>query len=576
LALFTSVARAQSEASKVSGLIAVLRQADASQHDKARACQQLGEIGTREAVPALAALLPDQALSAYARSGLEGIPDPSAAEALRSALKRLKGNLLAGVVNSLGVLRDRAAVGELSRLADDPASGVAKEALLALGRISNPEAIGVLRRALRSGSEPRRGDAAAAILIAAEVQMAGGKAEIAVALYDDVSAARVPAAYRMPALRGGILARGSKGTELLLKLMRSDEREIRNVALHTIREIPSEKLAAALNAELAAAAQPELQAQIIEAMADCHNAQSLSAVRAKAESENAEVRQAALKTLGRIGGPGDAPLLLKALSNSRSPAETSAASASLARMEGADVDTLILQALNSSTDGGTRLALVDLLDVRSPLSATSALVKQAADPDLKISMAALRALRSLAGVNELPALIAVTKTCMDGAQRAAAESALLYAATRSSDTTQAGELLLAELKQASADLDKASWIRTLSGIGYSKAMPAVASSLRGANSWLVRTTIESLGRWRGIESLRLLLPYLDDAEMKTAAAYAIVGAAEPLAAQPEYHGVLKPALDRIAEMNEKPLAQRIANLKRIMAESAARPGPSFK
>src|SRR5512138_3761111 len=79
-------------------LIAVL-QSNSPLFDKARACQQLGEFGTREAIPALAALLPDEHLSAYARSGLEGIPDPSAAEALRNATGTLKGTQLVGVVN---------------------------------------------------------------------------------------------------------------------------------------------------------------------------------------------------------------------------------------------------------------------------------------------------------------------------------------------------------------------------------------------------------------------------------------------------------------------------------------------
>ena len=99
--------RAESQAEKTRKLIAVL-QSNAPLFDKARACQQLGEFGNREAVPALAALLADEHLSAYARSGLEGIPDPSAAEALRTAAATLKGNRLAGVVNSLGVLRDAA------------------------------------------------------------------------------------------------------------------------------------------------------------------------------------------------------------------------------------------------------------------------------------------------------------------------------------------------------------------------------------------------------------------------------------------------------------------------------------
>ena len=113
---------ADTNADKTRKLVAVL-QSNAPLFDKARACQQLGEFGGREAVPALAALLADEHLSAYARSGLEGIPDPSAAEALRSAAATLKGNRLAGVVNSLGVLRDAQAVGLLRKLADDPALG---------------------------------------------------------------------------------------------------------------------------------------------------------------------------------------------------------------------------------------------------------------------------------------------------------------------------------------------------------------------------------------------------------------------------------------------------------------------
>ena len=134
-ALLASAAQAADSDSgqKTGKLIAVL-QSDASLFEKARACQQLGEIGTRDAVPALAALLASPELGAYARSGLEGIPDPSAVAALREAAGQLKGPPLMGVLNSLGVLRDGQAVELLRKLAADPGSGVVKEALLALGK----------------------------------------------------------------------------------------------------------------------------------------------------------------------------------------------------------------------------------------------------------------------------------------------------------------------------------------------------------------------------------------------------------------------------------------------------------
>ena len=96
-----------------SAALAVLA-SEAGVHEKARACQQLAVVGGPAAVPALASLLDHEPLADYARSGLEAIQDPAAGEALRKALPRLKGRLLAGAVNSLGVRRDTAAVPDLA------------------------------------------------------------------------------------------------------------------------------------------------------------------------------------------------------------------------------------------------------------------------------------------------------------------------------------------------------------------------------------------------------------------------------------------------------------------------------
>ncbi len=57
-------------------LIAVLK-SGASREDKANACRKLALVGTRECVPALAALLGDEALAHMARYALEPIPDPA-------------------------------------------------------------------------------------------------------------------------------------------------------------------------------------------------------------------------------------------------------------------------------------------------------------------------------------------------------------------------------------------------------------------------------------------------------------------------------------------------------------------
>ncbi len=91
-------------------LIGVL-QSDAEPFDKAKACQAAAHRRPGR-VPGAGRLLADEKLGTYARSGLEPIPDPERRRrALRSALGKLQGQLLVGVINPIGVRRDEKAVG---------------------------------------------------------------------------------------------------------------------------------------------------------------------------------------------------------------------------------------------------------------------------------------------------------------------------------------------------------------------------------------------------------------------------------------------------------------------------------
>ena len=116
-------------------LVAILRDPSASTYAKAKACQQLAVTGDKSAVPALAALLTDPQLSHYARVGLEPNPDPSVDDALRSALSKVKGKLLAGVVTSIGYRKDTKAISALAKLRQDADPDVANAADAALARI---------------------------------------------------------------------------------------------------------------------------------------------------------------------------------------------------------------------------------------------------------------------------------------------------------------------------------------------------------------------------------------------------------------------------------------------------------
>ena len=182
-----------------SAALAVLK-SDAGLREKALACQQLADFAGPAAVPALASLLAHEQLGDYARSGLESMADPAAGAALLGALETLQGRPLAGVINSLGVRRETAAVPALRRIVTKPGHAAAPEAVGALGLIANPAAAQVLGEILRNGDQALREAAAHAALIAAERLTAAGQATEAGTLLESTLQA-VPAGPAAEAAR---------------------------------------------------------------------------------------------------------------------------------------------------------------------------------------------------------------------------------------------------------------------------------------------------------------------------------------------------------------------------------------
>jgi HEAT repeat protein len=166
-------------------LVALLA-TDAELLTKARACRQLAINGGAEAIPALAALLGDDRLSDYARTALEGIPAPAAGEALRKALPTLKGRLQVGVIQSLAVRREAAAVPDLIALMKVPDREFDPDVLFALGKIASNAAVEFLvtRQIAATSSYPP--PLARAILLAVDALLRDGKREAAIGLLDSL------------------------------------------------------------------------------------------------------------------------------------------------------------------------------------------------------------------------------------------------------------------------------------------------------------------------------------------------------------------------------------------------------
>lgn len=183
-------------------LIRILEDPGSPEFQKAKACQRAGELGAKEAVPVLSALLADEHLSVYARYGLEPIADPSAGDALRAALTKLKGDRLIGVINSIGKRRDAKASPALVKMLHGSDTDVARAAAAALGSIGGEPNVKELRTALARTSGMTRMAVADASLVCAERLLEAGMRDQAMALYTSLSAPDVPKPVRLAAMQG--------------------------------------------------------------------------------------------------------------------------------------------------------------------------------------------------------------------------------------------------------------------------------------------------------------------------------------------------------------------------------------
>jgi len=484
---------------EVDKLIAVLK-SDAPHKEKADACRQLGVIGTKDAVPALAALLPDEKLSHMARYGLEPNPDPSVDEALRGALGKLKGRLLAGVIGSLGVRRDAKAVPAIARLLGDADPDVAQAAGRALGSIATAEAATALQGALAGVSAANKVALCEGMLRAAESLAAQGNRDQALAIYDRLRALPEPHQVRAAGLRGAMLVRGKEGLALLKEHLGSKDYILFSAAVRTTHEMPGAEVTAALAAALPALP-ADGQVLVIQTLAHRADAAAMPAILALARTAGKPVRLAAVRAAAAF--PAAAQDLLKLIQDS-DPEVAQAAKESLAALSGPQVDAAVMEML-AAPDAARRALAMELIGRRRMTAAAGALLKAAAgDADAAGRAAAIRTLGDLAGPAELPALIDLLMRAKEPQAVAAAEQAVSAACLRADKPESCTERLIGMLPKAQAS-QKAALLHVLGGVGGPAALKAVRDCLGDADKEVHVAAVRTLCAWKDIEVLPDLL-----------------------------------------------------------------------
>lgn len=467
--------------------------------DKAIACKQLAIYGSKAAVPELAKLLPNKELSSWARIALEAIPDPSADAALIEATKTVKGELLVGIVNSIGVRRSADAIEALAECINDSDSPVACAAAVSLGKIGGESAIHALHQAYDSASPELRSAIAEGGIRIAERLLADGEKERAAAIYDLIRSADVPKQRVLEATRGAIIARGEDGISLLVDQLQSEDPKRFALGLKVSRELKGSEVAKALAAELATA-KPERAALIVVALGDRSDSGLPDTVLQAADKGNKAVRIAAIQVIGRKGNESNLAKLLE-LATGDDAELSQAAKAAVVILTGEKVNAEIAERLPSA-QGKALATLFEIVGLRR-MEATAELVKALKNSDKTVQGAALAALGASVGPKDLTILITQLKGAK-GSDVEAAERALQTACVRMSDR-EATATQLASAMDGVPTATKASVLRILGAMGGPKALQTIASAAKGDDAELQDVGTRVLGEWMTTDAGPVLL-----------------------------------------------------------------------
>jgi HEAT repeat protein len=471
-------------------LIAVLK-SEAGVVEKCAACQQLRICGTAESVPALAAQLGDERVGHAARHALEGMPYAEAGAALRDAIGKTSGAVKAGLIDSVGWRGDTAAVGLLAPLVSDADTAVATAAATALGRMGGKDAETALVAACGKVKGGVRDAVFEAILRCAEGRLSSGDSSGAAGLYRKVMEAEPGPVMRLAAWRGLALSDGSRRDGLVVEALGGRDAELRLVAIRLVREMEDEQLIKACLRQWRALP-ADAQVLLVDVMAARGDHAFLADIVKACTSPDEAVRVAAVKAVGVLGDAANVALLAERAGRA-SGGEQAAARESLRALRGKDIQAEMMGRVEKA-DSAVRVELIQALADRGATEATPLLLKAIRRGDAAVRAASYRALRELAGAEQIGELVGLLLEVPGGEQKQL-ESAIVGAARRTSASAAASKAILAKLDSVQEAKLKAVMIGILGQLGDASALATLRRALGDDAAEIRYAAIQGLSAW---------------------------------------------------------------------------------
>ncbi|MBN1480153.1 HEAT repeat domain-containing protein [candidate division KSB1 bacterium] len=519
-------------------------------------CKELSIMGTEQSVPTLAKLLQKDETADIARYALERIPGDKVDAILLVAMGKTKGKVRVGVINTIGERQIKTAAPDLGKLMTNKEADVAMAAATALGKIATDESATLLGASLLKLEGKVRDVAMDAYLKNADAFLKAGDKAKAEAIYEPLFAETESIPTRSAALTG-LIKTVDNPTELIVKILQKDENPtVKAVAISLVHQCKRD-----LDLPAIAATMPKLDAlgqiQLLTAFRMKGDPVARDIVVKAVDSDNEEISTAAIQALAVIGDKSDAERLARLAASSTGDKKELVKEA-LARLNAEGTNDAIIAAIPNA-EAKTKVELVESIGERQMTASIPTLLDAAQDENVRVRVAALKALSQVSSPSDINALIDLLINAQSDAERRESERMVVAVATKIDDKDKQGDAVLEAITKVDDIKAKSSLMLVAGSIGDPDALPVLRQALASEDNELKRAAILSLSEWPTPEPLKDLKEVAGAATEPSHKVLALRGyirliGLESDRAKPETVALYKTALDLATDAGEKRMA----------------------
>ncbi len=375
-------------------------------------------------------------------------------------------------------------------------------AAAALGNIGNDASARALAKAAAKSSGSNKQEIQNAYLKCADRLALQGEITQAYAIYNALYNAENPLPVRSAALIGKINAAGSQGDQEILSVIRSGDKEVKQIAIAMLGDIPSTKNLADIVAEL-----PNLsienQVQLLTSLVELANKTVHQSVVNSTQHEDTRVRVVALKALADLGQSQDVMLLAEAAATGEN-VEKRAARESLNLLNAPGTEEEIIDGVSKS-QGAVKIELIKSIASRSMHTSVNLLFGTVQDSNLNVRLESFKTLAPVAGPDSLPKLIDLLVNVQNDMERKEAEKAVVAVSQRIPQIEKQGDAVLKKLTTVEDIKARGSLLQVLGRIADKDALPVLYKDLTNENSDIQIAAIRGLSYWPTPEPANELL-----------------------------------------------------------------------